>query len=108
MAVQGSTSVFRISRSALWHSPPEHEKEKRGDDVTWTDLHDGHDSGYMLKKDGHQEKDESRFSQAAKHEVEQHALKSAAGAGKHAAAAAEEGAHKHADQASALGKGPFN
>uniref|UniRef100_A0A915Q159 BURP domain-containing protein n=1 Tax=Setaria digitata TaxID=48799 RepID=A0A915Q159_9BILA len=95
---------FRLPRSALWHSTPEYDKGKDKHNVAWSDWTDGHDSGYLIKKNGHHQKDSSTFHQAIKQEAEQHSLKSAAGAGKHAAATAEKGASKHADQASSLGK----
>ncbi|VDN42442.1 unnamed protein product [Gongylonema pulchrum] len=95
---------YRVSRSALLHHAAGHEKEGQGGDLTWADQHDGHDSEYLLDKHAHHQNDETGFGHASKHEAEQHALKSAAGAGKHAAAAAEKAAHKHADKASALGK----
>uniref|UniRef100_A0A8R1XQB6 Uncharacterized protein n=1 Tax=Onchocerca volvulus TaxID=6282 RepID=A0A8R1XQB6_ONCVO len=96
---------IRIPRSAAhWQSIPEHHKGKDGYNVGWNDWNDGHDSGYIIKKDGNQEKDSAIFNHAVKQEAEEHALKSAAGAGKHASAAAEKGASKHIDQASSLGK----
>ncbi|VDN02671.1 unnamed protein product [Thelazia callipaeda] len=95
---------FRISRSAAWHLGPKHEQQKDGHDRQWINRYDGHDSGYMIEKDGHHQKNIAAFNHAIKEESEQHALKSAAGAGKHTAGSAEKGASKHADQASALGK----
>lgn len=73
--------------------------------VAWSDWNDGHDSGYAIKKNGHQAKNSAVFDHAVNEEAEQHALKSAAGAGKHASAAAEKGVSKHVDQARIHGKG---
>ncbi|VDK47351.1 unnamed protein product [Gongylonema pulchrum] len=95
---------YRISRSASLHHAAGHENERQGGDLSWADQHDSHDSGYLLDKHAHHQKDEAGYGHASKHGAEQHALKSAAGAGKHAAAAAEKATHKHADKASALGK----
>ncbi|EJW72330.1 hypothetical protein WUBG_16761, partial [Wuchereria bancrofti] len=90
--------------SALRQPISEYNKEKNKHDIGWTDWNGGHDSGYAIKKDGHQEKDSVNFKHAIKEEGEKHALKSATGAGKHALATAEKGASKHIDEASTLGK----
>ncbi|CAG9533820.1 unnamed protein product [Cercopithifilaria johnstoni] len=95
---------LRLSRSAVWQPIPEQDKVKDKHDIAWSDWNDGHDSGYVTKKDGHQEKNSATFNHAVKEEAEEHALKSAAGVGKHASAAAKNGASKHVDQASIHGK----
>lgn len=88
------------------HQPiPESDKVKDRHNLEWNDWSDGHDSGYVIKKDGHGEKNFAKFDHAIKEEAEQHALKSASGIGKHASAAVEKGASKHLDQASVHGKG---
>ncbi|VDK87008.1 unnamed protein product [Litomosoides sigmodontis] len=95
---------LRLSRSAAWHAIPKRDKVRNEHSISWGDWSDGHDSGYVIKKDGHQAKNSAAFNHAVNEEAEQHALKSAAGIGKHASAAAEKGASKHVDQARIHGK----
>ncbi|KAL3990097.1 hypothetical protein ACH3XW_30350 [Acanthocheilonema viteae] len=96
---------LRLPRSAgVWQPIPEQDKVKDKHNIAWSDWNGGHDSGYVIKKDGHHEKDSETFNHAVKQEAEEHALKSAAGIGKHASAAAEKGAAKHVDEASIHGK----
>ncbi|KAM3728083.1 Constitutive coactivator of peroxisome proliferator-activated receptor gamma [Dirofilaria immitis] len=96
----------RLPQSVLWQPVSEeyHHKEKDRHNFAWSDWNDEHDSGYIINKDRDQQKDSTVFNHAVKHESERHAQKSAAGAGKHALAAAEKAASKHIDQASSFGK----
>uniref|UniRef100_A0A183UUA6 Hematopoietic lineage cell-specific protein n=1 Tax=Toxocara canis TaxID=6265 RepID=A0A183UUA6_TOXCA len=78
--------------------------KKENYEADWADAHGDRDKGYSHGRRGQHAKGQAGFHHRGRAKGEEHAVNSAAGAGKHALAETEGAAAKHADTASALGK----